>query len=214
MGHNHPMVTSNRHLPFGFSIYYRVSPVAGNHWKILSDHWKNPQGEIIWEGHGFSLQSLGNPRLSQGVWGSPLLYRISVGFSCRHTGRVPNLIPQIHDANNAELILFIIYLSLATVGSFPLPSLLSHWVLGWRGFDAHGLIHYYNICYLCFEAHKLGFWESSYILLPTLFSPPSLGPPQSPAEAKVCGRVEKPMGFFPIKPWMKPGIQACHFICG
>jgi len=45
------------------------------------------------------------------------------------------------------IFLFIIYPSLATVGSFPHPSLLSHWVLGWKGFDAPilvcSLFHYY-----------------------------------------------------------------------
>src|SRR5882724_12960299 len=38
------------------------------------------------------------------------------------------------------IFLFIIYPSLATVGSFPHPSLLSHWVLGWKGFDAPILV--------------------------------------------------------------------------
>src|SRR5258705_12792499 len=44
------------------------------------------------------------------------------------------------------IFLFIIYPSLATVGSFPHPSPLSHWVLGWKG-DAPILVcrlfHYY-----------------------------------------------------------------------
>ena len=59
-----------------------------------------------------------------------------------------------------NIFTFIIYPSLATVGSFPHPSLLSHWVLGWRGFDAPILVcplfHYF---YLGFETHKLGFWD-------------------------------------------------------
>jgi hypothetical protein len=45
------------------------------------------------------------------------------------------------------IFLFIIYPSLATVGSFPHPSLLSHWVWGWKGFDVPILVcplfHYY-----------------------------------------------------------------------
>jgi hypothetical protein len=60
----------------------------------------------------------------------------------------------------ANYILFIIYPSFATVGSFPHLSLLSHLVLGWRGFDAPILVcplfHYF---YLGFETHKLGFWD-------------------------------------------------------
>jgi hypothetical protein len=45
------------------------------------------------------------------------------------------------------ILLFVIYPSLATVGSFPHPSLLSHRVLGWKNFDAPILVcpsfHYY-----------------------------------------------------------------------
>ena len=103
------------------------------------------------------------------------------------------------------IFLFIIYPSLATIGSFPHLSLLSHWVLGWRGFDAPILVcPFFHYFYLGFETHKLGFWDRQQLHFishpphPFLALPPSRGSSQSPPEARVCVAESKsPIGFFP-----------------
>ena len=99
------------------------------------------------------------------------------------------------------IFLFIIHSSVATVGSFPHLSFLSHWVLRWRGFVCP-LFHYFLLRLWNTQTRLLGQAGSSYILfstLHTLFSPPSQSQLISvPSWSQgMCGRVEKPNWVFP-----------------